>query len=122
MHILEIEIKGSIINFTSQKSFSQNDTGLPTKDGTSEKIVLNYFTSFHVLHNVNGSVIFILSNYFNHLKSSGRHLSFKKIKCQTFCLVTIPPTETDSFIDVGVKAKIAGYGQLVPYKVSFKFK
>ena len=37
-------------------------------------------------------------------------------------LVTIPPAETDSFIDVGVKAKIAGYGQLVPYKVRVKIK
>jgi hypothetical protein len=30
----------------------------------------------------------------------------------------IPPSESDSFIDYGVKGKIAGYGQLVPYKVS----
>jgi hypothetical protein len=30
----------------------------------------------------------------------------------------IPPSESDRFIDYGVKGKIAGYGQLVPYKVS----
>jgi hypothetical protein len=30
----------------------------------------------------------------------------------------IPPSESDTFIDYGVKGKIAGYGQLVPYKVS----
>jgi hypothetical protein len=34
----------------------------------------------------------------------------------------IPPSESDRFIDYGVKGKIAGYGQLVPYKVSAEEK